>query len=389
MRIVYFTIAQDEKDYRSFMNKWKISLNSSNQNFHNKVIRALAINNQVDVVSVRPFDFKNTKVNRFKKETKTTGNITWHYISRSGGRIYKNLTIVPQIKRILNKLDLSDAIFVTDTINTSIVRAIDKIKEKYNRPILGICTDSPSNITGTKKSFTVYLLSHCDKYDGYIALTEGLKDLYNPNQKPSYIFEGLVEDRELPLTKEIKRPYFFFGGALLEKYGIYNLIGGFKRLENNDVDLYICGHHGDILKIKDEMKGYDNIKFLGLLPVNKVLEYEQHSLACINPRPFSEDFDRFSIPSKTLEYMSMGRPVISVKNTILMEKFPDQVIWTETGRKNDLKDAMQKVIDMKESEREKMGKELKNRVLKLYSLESFANNIQPFLLNFLKKDATD
>ena len=167
------------------------------------------------------------------------------------------------------------------------------------------------------------------------------------------------------------------------------LICGFKRLENNDVDLYICGHHGDILKIKDEMKGYDNIKFLGLLPVNKVLEYEHHSLACINPRPFSEDFDRFSIPSKTLEYMSMGRPVISVKNTILMEKFPDQVIWTETGRKNDLKDAMQKVIDMKESEREKMGKELKNRDLKLYSLESFANNIQPFLLNFLKKDATD
>ena len=389
MRIIYFTIAQDEKDYRTFMNKWKIALNSSNQNFHNKMIRSLAINNQVDVISVRPFSNRQTKVHHFKKETKTTGDITWHYLSRSGGKLYRNLTIVPQIKRILKKIDLNDAIFVTDTINTSIVRAIDKIKDKYQRPIIGVCTDSPSNITGTKKSFTVYLLSHCDKFNGYITLTSGLNDLFNPDHQPSYTFEGLVEDREFPNPKEVKRPYFFFGGALLEKYGIYNLIGGFKRLENNDVDLYICGHHGDDLKIKDEMKGYDNIKYFGLLPVSKVLEYEQNALACINPRPFSEDFDRFSIPSKTLEYMSMGRPVISVKNTILMEKFPDQVIWTETGRKNDLKDAMQKVLDMTEVERENMGEELKNRVLKLYSLESFANNIQPFLVQFLKKDVTN
>ena len=41
MKIIYFTTSQDEKDYRSFMNIWKIPLNSSNQNFHNKFIRAL------------------------------------------------------------------------------------------------------------------------------------------------------------------------------------------------------------------------------------------------------------------------------------------------------------------------------------------------------------
>ena len=29
MKIIYFTTSQDEKDYRSFMNIWKIPLNSS------------------------------------------------------------------------------------------------------------------------------------------------------------------------------------------------------------------------------------------------------------------------------------------------------------------------------------------------------------------------
>ena len=79
MRIIYFTTAQEEKDYRSFMNQWKIALNPSNQNFHNKLIRALAIENQVDVISIRPFSRKNMKVKKLPSVEKKEGNITWHY----------------------------------------------------------------------------------------------------------------------------------------------------------------------------------------------------------------------------------------------------------------------------------------------------------------------
>ena len=71
MRIIYFTTAQDEKDYRSFMNLWKIALNPSNQNFHNKLIRALAIENKVDVISIRPFSRKYMKVKKLPFEEKT------------------------------------------------------------------------------------------------------------------------------------------------------------------------------------------------------------------------------------------------------------------------------------------------------------------------------
>ena len=70
MKIVYFTTAQQEDDFRSFINDWKISLNPSNQNFHNKLIRALAVNNEVHVISVRPFSRSNMKVSKLPKEVK-------------------------------------------------------------------------------------------------------------------------------------------------------------------------------------------------------------------------------------------------------------------------------------------------------------------------------
>ena len=326
MRIIYFTTSQEEKDFRSFITYWKIPLNASNQNFHNKLIRSLAIKNQVDVISIRPFSLSKTTITGLKKETKEDGNITWHYIKRAGGKIIRVLSIAPQVKSILKKINLKNAIFLTDSINTHVVKVANKMGEYFKRPVIGICTDSPSNISGTRRSYAVNILQQAEKFSGYVALTEGLKDLFNPDGRPSYVFEGLVEDRKFDKPKEKINPYFFFGGALMEKYGVYQLIEAFKILKLKDTDLYICGHHGDKEMLKAAIKGNPRIKYLGLLNVNKVMELEQHSLACINPRPFTEDLDRFSIPSKTLEYMAMGRPVISVKNTALKEKFPDDSI---------------------------------------------------------------
>ena len=384
MKIIYFTSTQREKDYRSFMNIWKYPLNSSNQNFHHKLIHALAKNCQVDVISVRPFSRTHTRVMSLKKDLYREDNIIWHYLSRKGSRFIRPLTIVPQAKKILSKMDLSDAIFVTDTINTSIIRAVDKLRKKYKRPVIGVCTDSPSNISGTKRSYTLYLLSKSSNLDGYITLTSGLNDLFNQNNKPCFVLEGVVEDQvELSYTKE-KRPYFFFGGAMMEKYGMYNLIEAFKQLDNKDIDLYICGHHVEKEKLKEATKGVSNIKNMGLLPVNKVLEYEKDAIACINPRPYSEDLDRFSIPSKTLEYMSMGRPVISVRNTILMDKFPNEVIWIENGSSANIKNALRNVLSMSEEERKLMGDEAKKRVKSLYSISSVGKSIQPFLSQFIK-----
>ena len=61
MRVIYLTTAIKKDDFAKFSKMWRIALNPSNQNYHNKMIRSLAMSNKVDVISMRPYSISNCK----------------------------------------------------------------------------------------------------------------------------------------------------------------------------------------------------------------------------------------------------------------------------------------------------------------------------------------
>lgn len=372
----------EENDYKSFVKLWYRQPNPSNQNFHNKLIRAIALTNEVDVISIRPFSKKLCKTRKLKAEINENGLIKWHYLAIKGGKLSRLIKVKKQaktlVKEIYDKRD--DFVIFTDTINPLCISTANALSKKFQIPTIGVCTDSPSNISGTKRSYTLYLLNQASRCYGYFALTQELNELFNPNGKPSIIIEGIADIEQA--NKDaigINTPYFFFGGALLERYGVYNMIKAFSNLKTEKVDLYIAGHSGDENKLKEAIKGNPLIHFLGTLPVSLVLDYERTALANINPRPYSEDLDRFSIPSKTIEYLSSGRPTISVRNSKLMKHFKENAIWARTGEPEDLLLAMRTVINLTKEERKNLGQTAKEKVQKLYSLKVVNKKVNAFL----------
>lgn len=385
MKIIYITTAMEENDYKSFVKQWHKHPNPSNQNFHNKLIRSIALTNEVEVISIRPFSKKLCKSRKLKAELNEIGHITWRYLSIKGGKISRLINVKKQAKAILRSIYDKDEDFVifTDTINPLCISTANALSKMYQIPTIGICTDSPSNITGTKRSYTLYLLNQSARCYGYLALTNELNDLFNPNNKPSLIIEGIADiERADKDAIGINTPYFFFAGALLERYGVYNMINAFNQLKTSKVDLYICGHSGDETKLREAIKDNNLIHYLGTIPVSLVLDYEKTALANINPRPYSEDLDRFSIPSKTIEYLASGRPTISVKNTKLMKHFQENAIWAKSGEPEDLLYAMRTVINLTKEERKNLGKTAKEKVDKLYSLKAVNKKINTFLQAF-------
>lgn len=349
------------------------------------MIRSLAINNEVHVISIRPFSRKNCKVKKLEEETKEEGNIIWHYISISGNRLTRPFIIKKEVKKVLKKIELNDAVFISDTINPNVITNANRARKKYHNPLVGVVTDSPSNISGTGRSYTLYLLKQSNNLDAYITLTNGLNDMFNEHNKPSLLLEGIVEDIDISPKPNKYGDYFFFGGALMQRYGIYNLIEAFHKLNNNNINLLICGHHGDERKLKEAFKGNKNIKYLKMLPVKEVLELEANAIANINPRPYSQDLDKFSIPSKTIEYYTSGKVTISAQSTILGEKFANCTIWCGYAKENELVAAMQKVLKMDEEKRNSMGLEAKKKAQELYSLSSVNKRINEFLLSHFIK----
>lgn len=384
MKVIYFTTSLEAEDYVNFNSFWKTSLNPSNQNFHNKMIRSLALTNQVEVISIRPFSRRNCTVKRLDPSTREDGNIIWNYLG------IKNIPFIrikhneKQARKIMRGVDLNYAVIVTDTINPKVVTLALKMGKEFNLPVIGMCTDSPSNISGTKKSYTLFILNKGHKLNGYISLTPALNDLFNTEEKPNIVVEGVIEN-DLPKTanNEVGN-YFFFGGALMKRYGIYELIEAFKLLNEENLKLLICGHHANEQALKEAISDAKNIEYLKTLPVKEVLKYEMNAIANINPRPYSEDLDRFSIPSKTIEYLSSGRPTISVKNSRLQKDFEQCAIWSKSSNPEDLCAAMKCVLELSKEEQEELGKKARTKALTLYSLSSINEVLSKFLDQFVK-----
>ena len=384
MKIIYITTALESNDYKEFVKLWKRSPNPSNQNFHNKMIRSLALTHKVDVISIRPFSKKLCTVKKFPKSIKEDGNITWNYVLIKNNKISRYLSVINQYHKLYKKEVMTDCVIITDTINPLCLSAATYLGKKHKIPVIGICTDSPSNISGTKRAYTMYLTKKAQFCSGFVTLTEELNIIYNRNKKPSITIEGIVDNIDyLPI--EVDRPYFYFGGSLLRRYGVYNLIEAFKSLHRDDIDLLIAGHTYHENELMQSISDCPNIKFLGTVSIDQNFAYECNAIANINPRPYSEDLDRFSIPSKTLEYLSSGVPTISIKNSKLMSKFKDEILWVNSNEVEDLKSIMNEVLNSSFEERQDFGRKAKEKVQLLYSLNQINNKVIYFISTFLNK----
>ena len=101
MRVIYVTTSIEENDYVDFSKAWSISLNPSNQNFHNKVIRSLAAFNKVDVFSIRPYSRSKCHLKKLPAENKTIGNINYHYLRIARRKYFRGPSLNKQVKKLM------------------------------------------------------------------------------------------------------------------------------------------------------------------------------------------------------------------------------------------------------------------------------------------------
>ena len=372
----------DNNSFKEYLENWKVAPNLSNQNFHNKLIRSLALTHDVDVISVRSIN-KLFKYKKLEAKIVKEGNIYWKYPQVSRSRLDKKFKLFKRIKKI--SMHDSELIFV-DVLNMTLLKTALKYKEKYGMKIVGVCTDSPYNISFLKKRYVKRLMELSQTLDAYIVLTDKLNDLYNIQHRPCIKIDGINEALKEYEPRKVEGSYFYFGGSLMEKYGVLNLIEAFKKLERNDLKLVLCGHHLEKNKLYEAINDSSNIIYYGPLSYLDNASLIHHSLAAINPRPINEKIDLYSVPSKTLEYLANETIAISVDNPILKEHYEPCFVWSKTGDPDDLCEAMKKVLSFSRVDREMLIILGKNKAMQYTSLESINHQIDNELLSKLLLD---
>lgn len=377
-KVIYFTNAVSQTTFADYLKRWKVSPNLSNQNFHNKLIKAISTFDKVEVISIRPIN-KNFDSNSLPQLVEDEFNITWRYIKVSTSKVGKLLFLNKRIKDIAPKCHEGDKVFV-DTLNLSLLKSAIRFAKKHKLKIYGVCTDNPYNISFISNSYKNKLIKLGQSLDGYISLTKAITSLYNKNNKPFIEIDGVSEDIIDFAQPLIKDKYIYFGGSLMEEYGVYSLIEAYKELELKDIKLVLCGHHVFINQLKAAIDNNKNIIYLGPVNYEDNLNLIKHSLFSVNPRPINPKIDDYSIPSKTLECLSLGVINITVENKLLKQHYKDVIIWSKTSSKDDLKKAIKVALALPEEEKEKLIKLGKEKVMERTSIEVVGKMIHDLII---------
>lgn len=159
--------------------------------------------------------------------------------------------------------------------------------------------------------------SSYNKLDSFILLTEQMNPVVNPQKKPYIVMEGLVDIhmKTVPNELQSKDPHavVMYAGALRAQYGLKNLVEGFQCYNNPDARLWIfgAGDYADDIRRAAEVD--NRIVFGGMIPLQEVVEKELQATLLVNARPVGMEFTQYSFPSKNMEYMVSGTPVLTTR----------------------------------------------------------------------------
>lgn len=213
------------------------------------------------------------------------------------------------------------------------------------------------------------------RYDYYIVLTEQMNELVNPSKKPHIVIEGMVDTSMTTVPNELKNKYkdkvIIYAGALYEKYGVKKLIEAFTRLKHKNARLWLYGS-GDIDKeIRKYEKADPRIKYFGVVSNELVVQEQLKATLLVNPRPSKEEFTKYSFPSKNMEYMVSGTPILTTPLQGMPQEYNDFVYLF----KDETIEGMEKTLDyiLEKSKEELHEKGLK---AKEFVLKNKSNDIQ-------------
>jgi len=208
-------------------------------------------------------------------------------------------------------------------------------------PTLAIVTDVPDilhdYIGGGDSTFRRLLIrayralatALTERYDAYLVLTEAMNPMVNPHRRPHVVVEGMVDPAMAATDNTLsgKRPegVILYAGALYAKYGVRTLIDAFQRLPGPDARLWLYGSGELEAQIRDAQARDPRITFWGVRPNGEVVAAEMEATLLVNPRPSTEAFTRFSFPSKNMEYMASGTPVLTTPLPGMPPEYLDHV----------------------------------------------------------------
>lgn len=164
-----------------------------------------------------------------------------------------------------------------------------------------------------KKLDVTFIYRHLNSADRFILLTEAMNERVRASSENYTVMEGIAPAPYEDSAEKFSEKTMLYTGGLAETYGVVDLCEAFHRTANPEYRLILCGSGQAENTVKQYAAKDRRISYLGLIERKKARILQCQASVLVNPRGDEGAFTAYSFPSKILEYMSSGTPVMMRK----------------------------------------------------------------------------
>ena len=399
MKIYYIGNICSEESFQEITKKSRVKPSVSGQVFEYSLLNGLAIGKKTEL-SIHTFltvacypDGSYLFIPRKKEKLKNGLTVTWYPsvnlpVLKQWG--YSLSSFFSLFAWLIKNRKVKDKAILCYSIFSCVAKPAQWLGHRFHTEVSAIVTDLPAfhfslrKVSGLRKwysSFFIKSLIRCqDNFDNYIFLTEQMNLAVNTRHVPYMVMEGICDSSIVWGEKNLQRvKSVMYAGMVNQKHRIKMILDAFMSLEGN-YELWIFGT-GDYEKETLNYTQTDNrIKYFGRVDRQTVLDYERRASLLINVRDSEEEYTKYSFPSKTIEYMASGTPVLTTRLAGIPEEYFKYCYVLEDESVKGLSKRLQELLSYDSTELSAMGESASRFVKENKSAEMQGERV----LNFLK-----
>lgn len=383
MKILFIGSVFAKENESEIIQKSKVAVEYSANIFQKKLIEGLKKSNEpFEVVSAPGIgSFPNAYKDITFKGFKETQN-EYQYVKFNNIWGIRNYSRSRAIKRALIhfiKEKNDSKLIIVYSVHTPFLAAAAYAKRKD--PSIKICLivpDLPQYMNLNEKQSFLYKIGKkfdISKFykltkwvDSYILLAEAMKDKLNIEGKPYRVVEGIVTEEELyesqlcrgRINKNKEEKLIVYTGKLYRKFGVGNLVDAFLLTKDPQYRLVLCGN-GDMVSYIENAAEKDNrILFKGQVSATEAKEWIYKADVLVNPRQNNEEYTKYSFPSKIIEYLLSGNPVVAYMLNGMPKVYHNFVYLPKNSTKEALKEIIIDTLERKNCKKNFFEYALKN-----------------------------
>lgn len=367
MHILYAVTTCSDAVYRRLFSNVEKKPAFQSQKYHRLLIEGLAAHAKVDVIANPPVNRQVLKKAFVRLPKEQEGGATYHNIDAIRNPAIKAAAVSAGTFFSVLFRARRDSVVVVDVLNRATALSALLAARLRRKRCVGIVTDIPDLLSGSRmaKGVSNYVIAHCTDY---VFLTEAMNDLLNPSGKPYVILEGhadITMGEKIPsLKKKVTPRMCMYAGGVYKRYGLQNLVEGFRMADVPNAQLWIYGPGDYVEELKSIAASDSRVVYGGMLLNSEIVEREMEATLLINPRPTTEEYVKYSFPSKTMEYMSTGTPVLTTVLPGMPREYYPYVSFLEDESAEGIAGRLQEVLSRTDEELFDRGMAAREFILK-------------------------